>query len=167
MTKTTNYQLNQWEKTDRILMEDFNADNAIIDAALGGMRQRSKLLLSAVENETGKRELTLDLSSIDWGQWDQVTIFAWARTTYSSTSKGVILELGGNVWGNLAAVKAGSPMELHLFPRMEKSAMVHGLFFPGGEVRLGNKDYTAISSLTLRADDSYLEPGAFVTVWGE
>ena len=34
MTKTTNYQLNQWEKSDRIMMEDFNADNQKIDAAL-------------------------------------------------------------------------------------------------------------------------------------
>ena len=34
MTKTTNYQLNQWAKSDRILMEDFNADNEKIDAAL-------------------------------------------------------------------------------------------------------------------------------------
>ena len=34
MTKTTNYQLNQWAKTDRIMMDDFNADNAKIDAAL-------------------------------------------------------------------------------------------------------------------------------------
>ena len=36
MTKTTNYQLNQWAKTDRIMMDDFNADNAKIDAALAG-----------------------------------------------------------------------------------------------------------------------------------
>ena len=34
MTKTTNYQLNQWAKSDRVLMEDFNTDNAKIDAAL-------------------------------------------------------------------------------------------------------------------------------------
>ena len=34
MTKTTNYQLNQWEKTDRIQMERFNEDNAAVDAAL-------------------------------------------------------------------------------------------------------------------------------------
>ena len=37
MQKTTNYQLNQWDKTDRIQMEDFNADNAKIEAALAGM----------------------------------------------------------------------------------------------------------------------------------
>lgn len=34
MTKTTNYQLNQWAKSDRIRMDDFNSDNAKIDAAL-------------------------------------------------------------------------------------------------------------------------------------
>ena len=34
MQKTTNYQLNQWAKSDRILMDDFNADNQKIDAAL-------------------------------------------------------------------------------------------------------------------------------------
>ena len=37
MTKTTNYQLNQWAKSDRIMMDDFNADNQKIDAALAGM----------------------------------------------------------------------------------------------------------------------------------
>lgn len=35
MTKTEQYQLNQWEKSDRVLMEDFNSDNRKIDAALG------------------------------------------------------------------------------------------------------------------------------------
>ena len=35
MTKTTNYQLNQWAKSDRLRMDDFNADNRKIDAALG------------------------------------------------------------------------------------------------------------------------------------
>ena len=34
MTKTTNYQLNQWAKSDRVMMDDFNADNTKIDAAL-------------------------------------------------------------------------------------------------------------------------------------
>ena len=32
---TSNYNLNQWVKSDKVLMEDFNADNAKIDAALG------------------------------------------------------------------------------------------------------------------------------------
>ena len=35
MKQTQNYQLSQWELADRIQMEDFNGDNAKIDAALG------------------------------------------------------------------------------------------------------------------------------------
>ena len=31
---TTNYDLNQWEGTDKVLRTEFNADNAKIDAAL-------------------------------------------------------------------------------------------------------------------------------------
>ena len=34
MNQTQNYQLSQWESTDRILMSDFNSDNSKIDAAL-------------------------------------------------------------------------------------------------------------------------------------
>lgn len=39
MNKTPNYQLNQWDKSDRIQMEDFNADNAKIEAALLGANE--------------------------------------------------------------------------------------------------------------------------------
>ena len=49
MTKTTNYQLNQWAKSDRIMMDDFNADNAKIDAALKGQAE-------ALAAETAARE---------------------------------------------------------------------------------------------------------------
>ena len=38
MTKTTNYQLNQWAKSDRLIMNDFNSDNQKIDAALGALQ---------------------------------------------------------------------------------------------------------------------------------
>ena len=38
MTKTTDYQLNQWAKSDLLMMDDFNADNAKIDAALGALQ---------------------------------------------------------------------------------------------------------------------------------
>ncbi len=34
MNHTPNYALSQWERTDKVLMEDFNADNAKLDGAL-------------------------------------------------------------------------------------------------------------------------------------
>ena len=39
MNQTQNYQLSQWESTDRILMSDFNSDNAKLDEALGTLAQ--------------------------------------------------------------------------------------------------------------------------------
>lgn len=47
MTKTSNYQLNQWDASDRVLREDFNSDNAKIDAALGDHEGRVAALESA------------------------------------------------------------------------------------------------------------------------
>ncbi|MDD6604482.1 MAG: hypothetical protein PUE96_01000 [Oscillospiraceae bacterium] len=38
MRETSNYKLSQWDKTDRIKMEDFNGDNEKIDAALNGLK---------------------------------------------------------------------------------------------------------------------------------
>lgn len=37
MQKTENYQLCQWAASDRVLMEDFNGDNAKLEAALTGL----------------------------------------------------------------------------------------------------------------------------------
>ena len=39
LNQTQNYQLSQWESTDRILMSDFNSDNAKLDEALGTLAQ--------------------------------------------------------------------------------------------------------------------------------
>lgn len=49
MNKTANFQLTQWEKTDRIMMEDFNRDNAAIDAALKSSADEVAALQTALE----------------------------------------------------------------------------------------------------------------------
>ena len=38
---TPNYQLNQWERSDKVLMDDFNHDNAKIDSALAAKADAS------------------------------------------------------------------------------------------------------------------------------
>ena len=40
MRETSNYKLSQWEKTDRIKMEDFNSDNQKIDSQLHAAMQQ-------------------------------------------------------------------------------------------------------------------------------
>lgn len=49
---TPNYNLSQWERSDKVIMEDFNADNAKIDAALGslGSALEGKVSVSALNS---------------------------------------------------------------------------------------------------------------------
>ena len=47
--QTTNYQLSQWAKSDRVLMDDFNADNAKIDGALKALADRAYRLEYTME----------------------------------------------------------------------------------------------------------------------
>ena len=57
MTKTTNYQLPKWEKTDRIQMSDFNDMTATLDAALAAKSR----VITGTYTGTGKdnREIVL------------------------------------------------------------------------------------------------------------
>ena len=48
MNKTANFQLTQWEKTDRILMEEFNSDNEKIDTALKSSADKVAALQTAL-----------------------------------------------------------------------------------------------------------------------
>ena len=54
---TKNYSLSQWERSDKVLMDDFNADNAKIDAALGTLATRvsQKAEQSALQAEVNAR----------------------------------------------------------------------------------------------------------------
>ena len=66
MNKTSNYQLNQWELTDRIRMEDFNGDNAKIDAALKTLANQvaSKANSSTVSSLTTKVNAKAEQSAL-------------------------------------------------------------------------------------------------------
>ena len=50
MNQTPNYQLYLWEGEDRILREDFNADNAKIEAAIQGLETNISQALAAAGN---------------------------------------------------------------------------------------------------------------------
>ena len=84
MQKTTNYQLNQWVKSDRIQMEDFNSDNAKIDAALKALEDAQTVvkLLDMTTTEV-LSEVTLDLSGIDLTRYHKLDI--WLMPNLSGT----------------------------------------------------------------------------------
>lgn len=93
MQKTNNYQLNQWDPEDRIQMKDFNGDNANLDAALKNLAdqmstkaERAALeglrdmlvptFIKEVSVETSAKQITVEVSDIDWDQWREVYVDA-------------------------------------------------------------------------------------------
>ena len=86
MTKTTNYQLPKWEKTDRIQMKDFNDMTATLDAALKANADAIaaettarvagdalvKLVDLTLQEETQKWDI--DLSGIDLRSFSKLII---------------------------------------------------------------------------------------------
>lgn len=86
MTKTTNYQLPEWEKTDRIQMKDFNDMTATLDAALKANADAIaaettarvagdalvKLVDLTLQEETQKWDI--DLSGIDLRSFSKLII---------------------------------------------------------------------------------------------
>ena len=95
-SQTPNYNLNQWSKDDRVLMEDFNADNAKIDAAIGAVAAKAaslaaekadKAALDAVAaacpyvklldytSTAAVTRLDVDVSGIDFTQYHKIERF--------------------------------------------------------------------------------------------
>ena len=99
MTKTTNYQLNQWAKSDRIRMDDFNADNAKIDAALKANADAIAETVAAfplvkikeVTLGSSTAAYTLDVSDVDFTQYYSIELFCDA----ASISGGISLQVNG------------------------------------------------------------------------
>lgn len=65
MAETGNYQLNQWEKTDRIQMEDFNADNVKTDQALAALQAEKANQTDLPWVKIGEATLTESAIQID------------------------------------------------------------------------------------------------------
>ena len=87
MTKTTNYQLNQWAKSDRLRMDDFNANNAKIEAALKSQTEalaaetaareaaNSYVKLVDVSPEVGSTQMDIDVSGINLDDYQKLIIY--------------------------------------------------------------------------------------------
>ena len=97
MRKTETYRLNQWDPDDRIRREDFNADNAAVEAALKALSTTSlpEFLYEFTETDVSK-SWSMPLSAItDWSKWNYVTgmVRVRRRTQASASSKQTFLAL--------------------------------------------------------------------------
>ena len=104
MNYTQNYQLNQWDATDRVLRTDFNSDNQKIDAALKNAADAVaaealsratedvyvKLLDLTLEEDTQKWDI--DMSGIDLTKYQKLVLYPHLK---GNTDQWVYLHLNG------------------------------------------------------------------------
>ena len=106
MQQTDQYELNQWDPTDRILREDFNADNLKIAAALAGMLDRTELLFSLDPPGDDLDSSTFNLTIIPWANWEFVLLHAFFKENESLKGHRARVTLNYNIplgvfpWGD-------------------------------------------------------------------
>lgn len=96
MEKTPRYQLSQWEKTDRILMEDFNADNANLEAALTALNTEVGKKAEASALNSAKSALQTEDARLNSVKLEMVTIL---DKTYSVSNASTLSIPVGSLGG--------------------------------------------------------------------
>ena len=96
--QTPNYQLSQWERDDKIQMEDFNADNAKIDAALKAQAATCASLQTLL-NKNGNCSVgtfTYQGTGKSGGTNPTVVKFPRMPTVFMILGKGMMIGQGGS-----------------------------------------------------------------------
>ena len=190
MKKTSNYQLNQWDKEDRILMEDFNGDNAKIDAAIkkvdtrltseaAALRNRSGFVhIKSAYNNSNTTRFSLSVSDVQWEKYQ----FLWLEVYCTGgacmlrpngANVGTCVPLGGygTLPNGLASLSNGQYTQVLLFTgyRRDRALQALGL---GNSCSAGNyyTTYAACSTLDVMPDfpdaSRFVGPGSSMTLYG-
>lgn len=118
MKKTERYELNQWEASDRIRMEDFNADNLRLETALLEKTGRLEFIRSYDGSESslmgdGAYMMQCPVRAYpthDWNDWECViAVMDFHKTTFQAGEYLKIdLSLEGGITQEKVIIPAGS-----------------------------------------------------------
>ena len=87
MTKTEHYNLPQWEKTDRVLMEDFNEAMTDIDEAMAELKTAiAYVKIKEMITTNASSMLNFDVSDIDFMQYLKIELFIQSPTYHEGLS---------------------------------------------------------------------------------
>ena len=109
--QTTNYQLSQWSKSDQVKMEDFNADNAKIDAALKAEADTRAAAVNAINATlSGAVKLAVGSYTGNGASSRIIRVGFTPKAVYVCTTSGYQYRetVNGGVYGGLAVT--GSPV---------------------------------------------------------
>ena len=172
MNKTQNYKLNQWEKSDRVLMEDFNADNAKIDAAIAN---KSAFTLLKRATGGGAKYLDLSTSDLDWNRYHMLFLEAALPATSRET-----VQIGANISWSYRVPGSNSVNSGFFLPDQHHTIDI--VFFKMGGMSQWSRCVTftdkgiftsystiamdQISHFSLSAPSGTLPEGATMALWG-
>lgn len=134
MQQTEQFKLNQWQKDDRILMEDFNADNLKIETALAGKPGKWELLRTIIAGTSGGFNLPGG-----WGAYESIIV--WFHPYFKTldetesitwTLVGVLSHQVPNI---LCPAQVG-PAMIWLFPMGSGENPIRGLFLANGATQM-------------------------------
>ena len=170
MTKSTNYQLPKWEKTDRVQMKDFNDMTATLDEALHGLAVSAEAAQAAVDSEAAARAAAItalenksrytklgewvpaanansfevSLAGINWAQWDKVHL---DMITTNGQQGGLAFVHTGGTTSSLGYINKSYPnwgQRLTLLPGFRTNARVSYQFGGVGLLDMTFEDLTKI-----------------------
>lgn len=133
MKKTETYQLNQWEMSDRIRMEDFNADNVRLESALEGKTGRFQKIYSYSPGD-GENSAGANFHIRDWSEWEEVVIiYDLHKTTFLPDDYFVLKPQHSDLTHSPELGRiAGGSFVLALFPWHDKTALARGVVIGNG-----------------------------------
>ena len=160
MNQTANYQLNQWESTDRILMADFNADNAKLDAALKA--QSDAIAAKAAQSTVAALTQTVSTKA------SQSALDSLTQTVSTKAEAAAVTALSQTVAGHTTALAGKGNCQIYYTTYAGNGQTSRTLTFPAPplEVTIHNngKLLRAVrgADLILGNDDS---PKTFPLTW--
>ena len=180
---TENYQLPQWEETDRVLMDDFNAANGKMDEVLGQLHTTTENLsaragirkIKTLTVSSSCTEYPISLSDIQWDDWKAVHILVDPYTSTWSTpanfymSNGDCIGIGrGNEESNFS--QHTELQHLIFYPMFDGRRPVCATYFSPSHSELHHTDcqYSKFQMLYIRTDcEEFLLSGSRIEIWGE
>ena len=180
MNQTANYQLCQWETTDRILMEDFNSDNSKIDAALKAQadtleslsQKAGGRLLGTLKASASGTTCEFRLDGVDWSAWREVHLVAdpytdsgAVVTVYACGSNAVMCVLSGNTLSDREQHTSIGHMVLYPLFDARKRVSVVDLY--EGEIRNVGYQFSQLTHVRMEVNSGHaLYAGSTLEVWG-
>ena len=178
MEQTAHYQLSQWDAEDRILREDFNANNAKLEQALAAETEARQVAIAELAQKAGTHLIhsvtlssatsTLDVSlaDVNWSQWNTVRITMIpvqpSNGTYNVRANNGSLDLG------FADNRIGSFL-LMLYPSFDSQLRIMGHYWPpysGNQIISNSAAIQTLTQLRFSASNGDFQAGTVAKVWG-